>query len=115
MKVIGKTMIFKKEYEGKSVYSTNISNKDMNGEYTNMYISVQLPKGTEIENKTVIDIKNSFLSFYNTKDGLPKIKLVIIKFEFDNPLYDDTYKKEERDAIQNEEFYGAISESDLPF
>lgn len=33
MQVIGKTMIFRKEYEGKNIYSTTISNKDVNGNY----------------------------------------------------------------------------------
>lgn len=81
MQVIGKIMIFRKEYNGKNVYSTNISNKDINGEYTNMYISVQLPKGIELENKTNIEITKGFLSFYSAKDGSQKLKLVIMDFE----------------------------------
>lgn len=111
MQVIGKTMIFKKEYEGKNLYSTNISNKDINGEYTNMYVSVQLPKNIELENKTVIEITNGFLSFYNTKDGLPKIKIVVMEFTTNE---EQKYIQEEREAIQNEEIYG-VQGSDLPF
>lgn len=84
MQVIGKTMIFRKEYEGKNIYSTNISNKDINGEYTNMYISVQLPKGIELENKTMIEIQKGFISFYKTREGLPKLKLVIMEFTTEN-------------------------------
>ena len=45
-------MIFKSEYG----YSTAISNKNQDGEYENMYLSVQLPKGVELENKTMIEI-----------------------------------------------------------
>ena len=84
MQVIGKTMIFRKEYEGKNIYSTNISNKDINGEYTNMYISVQLPKGIELENKTMIEIQKGFISFYKTRECLTKLKLVIMEFTTEN-------------------------------
>lgn len=85
MQVIGKTMIFKKEYEGKNLYSTNISNKDINGEYTNMYVSVQLPKGVEVENKTYIEITRGFLSYFKDKNGLPKIKIVALEIKQDEP------------------------------
>lgn len=111
MNITGKTMIFKREYEGKSFYSTNISNKDINGEYTNMYISVQLPKNIELENKTVIEITNGFLSFFKTKDGLSKIKIVVMEFTTNE---EQKYIQEEREAIQNEEIYG-IQDSGLPF
>lgn len=83
MQVIGKTMIFRKEYEGKNIYSTNISNKDINGEYTNMYINVQLPKDIELENQTMINITKGFLSFYKTKIGLAQPKIVVMNFDFD--------------------------------
>lgn len=85
MQVIGKTMIFKKEYEGKNLYSTNISNKDINGNYTNMYVSVQLPKGVEVENKTYIEITKGFLAFFKDKNGLPKIKIVALEIKQDEP------------------------------
>ena len=81
MNITGNALIFRKEYEGKNIYSTNISNKDVNGNYTNMYITVQLPKDTELENKTKINITNGFLTFYKTKEGLPKPKIVVMQFE----------------------------------
>lgn len=111
MQILGKTMIFRKEYEGKSFYSTNISNKDINGEYTNMYISVQLPKGTELENKTMIEITKGFLSFYQAKEGLPKLKIVVMNYKTEDDI---EYEKEEREAIQNESSYEMYS-TDLPF
>lgn len=109
MNISGKTIIFKKEYEGKNIYSTNISNKDINREYTNMYISVQLPKGVELENKTMIEITKGFLSFYNTKEGLPKIKIVVMEYTT------DADKKEERETIQNEGSYEEVFGGELPF
>lgn len=107
MNITGKTMIFKSQYG----YSTTISRKNQDGEYTNMYVSVQLPKNIELENKTVIEITNGFLSFYNTKDGLPKIKIVVMEFTTDE---EQKYIQEEREAIQNEEIYG-IQDFSLPF
>ena len=86
MNITGKTMIFKSEYG----YSTAISNKNQEGQYDKMYISVQLPKGIELENKTMIDITKGFITFYKTKDGLPKIKLVIMDFNTEEKQEDYT-------------------------
>lgn len=77
MNISGKTMIFKSEYG----YSTAISKKNQNGSYDKMYVSVQLPKNVELENKTNIEITKGFLSFYNSKDGSQKLKLVIMDFD----------------------------------
>lgn len=107
MNITGKTMIFKSQYG----YSTTISNKKQDGEYERMYVSVQLPKNIELENKTVIEITNGFLSFYNTKDGLPKIKIVVREFATNE---EQKYIQEEREAIQNEEIYG-VQDFGLPF
>ena len=76
-KLTGDFMIFKGEYG----YSTAISKKNENGTYSKMYLSIQLPKGTELENKTKINITNGFLTFYETKAGLPKPKIVVMQFE----------------------------------
>jgi hypothetical protein len=78
MKVLGKTRIFKDEYNGRVNYKTSISNKNVEGKYENMYISVQFKKGMETEGD--IDIKDGFLSFFKTKDGLPKVKLIVMDY-----------------------------------
>lgn len=108
MNITGNALIFRKEYEGKNIYSTTISNKDVNGNYTNMYITVQLPKGVELENKTYIEITKGFLSFYTDKNGLSKVKVVVMEFQED-------YEKEEREAIQTEDTAIDYSEDSLPF
>lgn len=77
MKVTGETMIFKNDRG----YSTTISNKKEDGTYENMFITVNFRKGIELENKTKINILDSFLTFYKTREGLSKIKLVIMDFE----------------------------------
>lgn len=55
-------MIFKDE---KEKYSTTISKKNQNGEYENAYFPIQFNKDVELENRTLIKIKNAWLSFYN--------------------------------------------------
>ena len=76
LQLVGTTRIFAKELNGKTVYSTSISSKNIDG--------------TTIENKTDITIIESFMSFYKNKDGLAMPKIVVMKFE-----------KEEQEEINN--------------
>jgi len=96
MRITGETIIFKNE---KGMYNTTISNKREDGTYENMRISVNFKKGIEVENKTKINIKDGFLSFWKNKDGLPQVKLVIMDFE----------------EVNTEGFQVSNDESDLPF
>lgn len=107
MNVLGNVRIFKKELNGKKLYSTTISSKNQNGEWDRMYLSVQLPRNVILENNTDINITKGFLSFYKTNEGLPKIKLVIQEFQTKEEI-------EEREAIINEQNYN-INDDDLPF
>lgn len=104
MNITGETLIFRNEFG----YSTSISRKNQNGEYEKMYLSVQLPKGVEIENKTKINITKAFLSFYKNKQGLPQIKIVVMEYKTDEEL-------QEREAIQNEQNYNYDFGDGLPF
>ena len=108
MNVLGDVRIFKKELNGKELYSTTISSKNQNGEWDKIYLSVQLPRNTTLENGTDINIIKGFLSFYKTNEGLPKIKIVIQEFQTKEEI-------EEREAIINEEFYQDNQTQDLPF
>ena len=64
------TMIFVKEDENlRKHYRAGLSSKNKNGEYESGYIDVRMPKGTNIENKTKINITKGFLTFYNYKDN----------------------------------------------
>jgi len=64
MNIVGRTKVFRNEREGKVYYTTSISNKNKDGNYEYMTVDIQLPRGTELENKTDIDVTNGFLSFY---------------------------------------------------
>lgn len=103
MNIIGEILIFRNEFG----YSTSISRKNQNGEYERMYISVQLPKGVELENKTKINITKGFLSFYKNKQGLPQIKVVVMEYKTNEEV-------QEREAIQNEQNYN-YDFGQLPF
>ena len=62
------TMIFVKEDENlKKHYRAGLSTKKQDGTYDKAYIDVKLPKGTDIEDRTKINITKGFLSFYNYK------------------------------------------------
>lgn len=93
LKVTGEIFIFKND---KGAYSTSISKKNEDGTYENMRISVNFKKGTELENKTKINVTNGFLSFWKNNQGLPQLKLVVLEFE--------------KETNENENI-----ESDLPF
>ena len=80
MNIVGRTKVFRNEREGKVYYTTSIANKNKEGKYEYMTIDIQLPRGTDLENKTDIDITNGFLSFYKTKNGFAKIKYVVMDF-----------------------------------
>ena len=107
MNISGKCRIYKNQINGKDLYSTTISLKNQNGDWDKMYLSVQLPRNTALENGTDINITKGFLSFYKTNEGLPKIKVVIQEFQTKEDM-------EEREAIQNEQNYN-INDDDLPF
>ena len=80
MNIVGRTKVFRNEREGNVYYTTSISNKNKDGQREYMTVDIQLPRGTELENKTDIDITNGFLSFYKTKNGLPKVKYVVMDY-----------------------------------
>ena len=111
MNISGTMRIYKNEYEGRTSYSTTISKKDQFGNYENMYISVQLPKDTNLASNTKINVTKGFLSFYKTNQGLPKIKAVVQEFE-----KEETPQEPKQEAMPN--FYDdapSYYNDDLPF
>lgn len=81
MNILGKTRIFKKEINGRDVFSTSISNKKEDGTYENMYVGVQFKKDEQPADSCNIDIKKGFLSFYLDKNAIEHIKFVILEYE----------------------------------
>ena len=107
MNISGNCTIYAKEYNGKVLYSTKISQKNINGEWESMFINVQFPKNTNISDKTKIEVTKGFEGFYKDKNGLPHIKYIIQEYTTED-------EQIERERIQNEQCYDTF-ESGLPF
>ena len=95
-------MIFKREYQGKIFQSVGLSKKNQDGTYTNGYMAVQFKNNVSLDDKTKINIKKAWLTFY-LKDNETKPYIFINDFEIvNNP------QKEFERKIQ-------ITDNDLPF
>jgi hypothetical protein len=73
-------MIFRKDYEDRTVYTMGMSKKRPDGTYDNAYIPVNFKKGVELENQTNIYIKNAWLTFFKTREGKPIFYIFINEF-----------------------------------
>ena len=62
-------MIFRRDNDYGSFYSIGLSKKNEDGSYENGYLDVRFKKGIELENKTKININESWLSFYKKNNG----------------------------------------------
>lgn len=60
--ISGETMIFRSE---KGFYSTSLSKKKQDGSYDSAYINVAFKGKPDIANKTLVNIKQGFLTFDN--------------------------------------------------
>lgn len=107
MNISGKCTIYAKEFNGKVLYSTKISQKNINGEWESMFINVQFPKNTNISDKTKIEVTKGFEGFYKDKNGLPHIKYIIQEY-----ITED--EQIEREGIMNEQDYSTNNDV-LPF
>ena len=97
MNITGKCTIYVKEYNGNVLYSTKINKKDENNNWEGMYISVQLPRGTKLENKTQIEVTKGFISFYKNQNGLASIKFIIQEFNIEEKQEENSYEMNETD------------------
>ena len=89
MQVINKTkdgvdspvMIFRNEKDGRVFYSTTVSHKNVDGVYENAFINVNFKKNVEVSNKQLINIKEAWLDFFQTKDGRDVFTIFINDFD----------------------------------
>lgn len=88
-----------KVYKGKYGYSCSISNKNQDGSYSNMFMQLQLPKGIEPEDKSIIEITKGFISFYENKDGNKIPKIVAMEIKQDEPKQEENYFTSESDSL----------------
>lgn len=78
LKLTGENIIIFKNDKGN--YTTSISNKLLDGTWQNAPMLVQFKKGTELENKTKINITNGFMSFFKGQDDKPVFKIIVLEF-----------------------------------
>lgn len=82
MDVTGKTKIFRKDFNGRPAYSRAISSqgyKDgQKGDWISEWESVQFPKGTDIPDRSIVEIKG-FEAVYKSKDVVRR-KLVVKEY-----------------------------------
>ncbi len=113
MKIISnrKEKIFRKDFNDKPVYKIGLSKKDINGNYINGYMLCNFKKGTDIPDKSFINIKSGWIDFYlKDKETVPFI------FINDFELLDDN--KKEIEVYEVESFKAEdldTSSPDLPF
>lgn len=110
-------LVISKSRDGKGYY-TKVQN-DFNGVHTEKYLSLQVPRGTELEYGSY-DV-DGFLSTYQKKDGTVEFKLVVTdvtqikQFKETEPsepfkAFGDNIKTESEIGQQIE-----ITDEDLPF
>lgn len=100
--ITGKMRVFKHTYEDKDSFTTSLSNKKEDGTYENMYLTVQFKKDNipTIEEKgTEIVVTKGFISFYKTKEGMPKVKLVVTEYTTDNEAQFVEIQPEDIDSL----------------
>ena len=103
--ITGDCMVFRKDFDDRPAYSIGISRKKDDGSYEKAYFPVQFKKDVIVENMTKIDIKNSWFSFYASKDD-PKKKTVF--------LFIGEFTPDAPEVPQGFE-YAQITEDDIPF
>ena len=103
MDVKGRTKIYRRDFDGKPSYSRAISSQEYKdgkkGDWITVYEPVQFPKGTNLKDRTIIEVTKAFEATYKSKDG-NKRKLVVQEYSvLDAP----------------DEGFSALNEADIPF
>ena len=131
LNVTGQIRILKDE---RGIYKTTLSTKETNenGEENMVFmqINVGFRRGTELKNKSIIEIKEGFLSFFRVKNGQEdaegKItyryypKLIVLDFELIEDGVDEVYQhrrfeENKSDHTFNYNDFNIGTADDLPF
>lgn len=106
-------MVFRKDFDGRALYSIGLSKKKQDGSYDKTYMPVQFKKSIVLDNQTLITIKNAWLTFYKNKENKPVYYIFVSEFE--EAKETQTQEKETQDPF--EEFANEIQDEnlDLPF
>lgn len=109
----GETKVFRNQ---QGFYNISISRKDMNGEYIKHYINVGFPKGTDVPNGAMINIKKAFYTFdayvsKQTGKTVTSPKIFIQEYEIKGQQAPTTQVSQPTPPIMADN----QSEDDLPF
>ena len=82
MNIFGRTLVFKNinPQTNNVRYTTSITNKLQDGTTEYMQYDIQFPKGTELHNKSVINITKGFLTFWTGNNGVKNPKIVVQEY-----------------------------------
>lgn len=112
MDVTGRTKIYRRDFDGRPSYSRAISSQEykdgQKGDWITVFESVQFPKGTDLADRTIVEVTNGFEATYRSKEG-NKRKLVVLEF---NVL--DSSDRRTIDGVDPEGFT-ALSDENIPF
>lgn len=112
----GEAMIFRKDFDDRAVYSTTLSKKKQDGTYENDFIGIEFNKGVSLANKTKIDIKNAWLTFYKNKDGLSVKFIKCSEFEQLSGIPSGFEQIDEKQSPQIPSGFQALEDDDdIPF
>ena len=111
-------MVFVKEFDNRKIYNIGLSKKNKDGGYDNGYIQARFRKDVEIEDKTRIKVKESWLSF-NKNENKTFPFVFINDFEIlaeAKPKQEDPFK-EMGEKVKTEAKLDQIeiTDADLPF
>lgn len=131
LNLTGQIKILKDE---RGIYKTTLSTKetDENGEENKVFmqINVGFRRGTEIKNKSIIEIKDGFLSFFRVKNGQEDEegknsyryypKLIVLDFELIEEGVDEVYQYRKNEKTENNHTFdyndfNIGTTDDLPF
>lgn len=88
MNVTGKTMIFRKDFNGRPAYSRQIKSREfVDGQQTDNWIrtyeSVKLPKDSVLSDGSIIDVTRGFESVFKSSDGSIKRQLIVMDYSLE--------------------------------
>ena len=106
MNVSGKTKIYRKDFDGRPSYTRSVCSQEFKdgkkGDWISTYEPVQFPKGTDIPDRSIVEVKG-FEAVYKGKDDQIKRKLVVQEYRV-------------LDAGSEEpKGFSKLSDSDIPF
>ena len=111
MDVTGRTKIYRKDFNGRPSYSRAISSQEykdgQKGDWITDFEAVQFPKGTDIPDRGIVEIKG-FEAVYKSKEQI-KRKLVVVEY--------NVLDAADRRTIENVDPDGftALADEEVPF